>query len=124
MVTKLARERGFAAIKLVAKAMIDGEKFITYRDLAQRLQMANETGQGLGHILNYATSLCSQHKLPDVSSVVVTADSLSKKAPLPSISSFDDDGFWRVSGIHVTDVPKLQKEVPEFDWVSVVSLNL
>ena len=124
-VTKLTRERAFATIKIVAKAALTGETAITYSDLAQRLQMPNETGQGLGPILNEATSMCVENnpRLPDVSAFIVTKDSFEKGKPMPSENSFVD-GRWPISGLSVEDIPSEQDRIREFDWRSVKSLGL
>lgn len=124
MATKLTRQRGFETIKVIGSAMISGEKFLAYNDLAKRLEMPNDTGRGLGPILDYAAELCKKHKLPDVSAVVVTAESLDTESPFPSLSSFNANGIWPLTGMHKDDVPKEQIRVQNFEWKSVSSLGL
>lgn len=87
-------------IKIVAQAMIAGEAVITYSELAKRLGMPNDTGRGLGPILDEAAIRCRKRKLPDVTSVVVTKESFLAEKPMPSEASFNDDGLWPLSGLH------------------------
>ncbi|WP_146168269.1 hypothetical protein [Celeribacter persicus] len=122
-VTPLTRKRAFATIKVVAKAMMEGEHAISYSDLAVRLGMPNETGRGLGPILDEAAHMCIEHNLPDVSAVVVTKESLLRGEPMPSMDSFVD-GMWPITGVMIEDVPIIQAQVREFNWREVRQLNL
>lgn len=122
-VTPLTRKRAFETIKVVARAMLDDEKVVTYSELAARLGMPNETGQGLGPILNEAAAMCQDNDLPDVSSVVVTKESLDRGRPFPSMRSFGDQGT-HVSGLAVEQVLAEQDRVRTFDWRSKASLGL
>jgi hypothetical protein len=103
--------------------MIEGETAISYSELARRLAMPNDTGRGLGPILDEAAAMCLEHGLPDVTSVVVTKESLVAGLPMPSRGSFRD-GVWPVSGLTVSDVPAEQIRVRAFNWKSVPSLRL
>ena len=90
-VTKLTRERAFYSIKIVAAAMLNNELALSYSELANRLQMPNETGQGLGPILDEAAAMCLENSLPDISAVVVT-----KRQPRKRCSNaFNWDSFER-----------------------------
>ena len=122
-VTKLTRERAFYSIKIVATAMLNNELGLSYSELANRLQMPNETGQGLGPILDEAAAMCLENSLPDISAVVVTKSSLEKGAPMPSLGSFDD-GVWRITGLAIEEIPQEQQRVRDYDWKSVKSLKL
>jgi hypothetical protein len=103
--------------------MLNQETALSYSDLAKRLGMPNETGQGLGPILDEAAAMCVEHKLPDVSSVVATKESVDLGKPFPSLASFED-GVWPKTGLRIEDVPDEQERVRQFDWKSVRSLNL
>jgi len=103
--------------------MQNGEVALSYSELAERLEMPNRTGQGLGPILDDAAALCIKHGLPDVSSVIVTKDSIENGQPMPSLDSFQD-GVWPITGVSIEDVPALQNEVREFDWAAVKQLGL
>jgi hypothetical protein len=101
-----------------------GEKWISYSDLARRLGMSNDTGRGLGPILDEAALRCRENNLPDVSSVIVTKATLDTSQPMPSEDSFDSNGYWPLTGIHRDDVPEAQRKVHEFDWLQVKQLKL
>ena len=122
-VSPLTKQRAFETIKVVAKAVIAGETALTYSDLAQRLGMSKVNGQGLSSYLNEAASLCAEHKLPNVSVLVVSKDSLDRGNPMPSEGSFTD-GFYASTGLSKAEVPAEQDRVRAFDWASVRSLNL
>jgi hypothetical protein len=122
-VTQLTRKRAFQTIKIIAKAMLDGELAVTYSDLASRLEMPNETGRGLAAILDEAAAMCVKHDLPDVSSLVVTKESMLQGRPFPSKESFKN-GIWPISGLSVDDIPAEQERVRRSDWMSVRSLGL
>jgi len=122
-VTKLTRERAFATIKVVAKAVLSGEKAISYSELAKRLGMPNDTGRGLGPILDEAAAMCMQHGLPDVSAIVVTKESIAAGKPMPSAESFLD-GVWPVTGLTIDQVPEEQDRVRSFDWEKVPTLGV
>ena len=123
VVTELTHKRAFATIQVVARAILGGERVLTYSDLATRLGMPNETGQGLGPILDAAAATCEKHGMPNVSSVVVTKESVERGKPFPSLQSFDDDGS-HPSGLSMDDVPAEQERVRAFDWRSKPSLGL
>ncbi len=123
-VSKLTKKRAFATIKIVAKAMLDGERAIAYSDLATRLGMADTTGRGLGPILDEAAYMCKDFQLPDVSAVIVTKESLARGFPMPSDESFDDKGFWAITGIYKQEVPNYQLKVQSYDWTTVPTLRL
>jgi hypothetical protein len=101
-VTQLTRKRAFQTIKIIAKAMLDGE---------------------LAVILDEAAAMCVKHDLPDVSSLVVTKESMLQGRPFPSKESFKN-GIWPISGLSVDDIPAEQERVRRFDWMSVRSLGL
>ncbi len=122
-VTPLTRQRAFATIKVVAKAMLDGEVALTYADLARRLGMSKVNGQGLSSYLNEAASLCAQHGLPNVSVMIVSQESLQRGFPLPSEGSFSD-GFYTGTGLTKEDIPGEQERVRTYDWRSVKTLGL
>jgi len=124
MVTNLTRTRAFACIKAVAGEMIAGNTHIIYSELADKIGMRNKTGQGLGPILDEAATMCRKHNLPDVTAVVVTAESVRSGEPFPSLNSFNNEGIWPLSGLHIDDVPAEQKRVRDFDWQSLPTLNL
>ena len=124
-VTPLTRHRAFATIKIVAKAMLEGEKALTYGDLKKRLGMPKpEIARGLGPILDEAAWMCKDHRIPDVSAVIVTKESMDRGAPMPSDDSFNADGFWVITGLHKDELPDYQKKVQQFDWMSLRSLGL
>jgi len=104
--------------------MLNGEPAVTYSDLAKRLGMPNDTGRGLGPILDEAALKCKENNLPDITSVVVTKESLASGTPMPSEASFNALGFWPLSGLHKDDVPAEQERVRNFDWRKVRQLNL
>jgi hypothetical protein len=104
--------------------MLDNEKAVTYADLAARLGMPNDTGRGLGAILDEAALKCKEAGLPNVTSVVVTKESLLAGKPMPSEASFNSAGIWPLSGIHRDQIPDEQERVRAFDWRSVRQLNL
>ncbi|WP_341212162.1 hypothetical protein [uncultured Limimaricola sp.] len=122
-ITPLTRQRAFATIKVVAKAMQDGETAITYSELANRLGMSKVNGQGLASYLNEAAAICAEHNLPNVSCVVVSKDSLERGAPMPSEGSFSDDHY-AASGLTREDVPAEQERVRQYDWRSLPTLDL
>ena len=122
-VSELTKKRAFATIKVVAKAVLDGEPALTYSQLAQRLEMSKVNGQGLSSYLNEAAALCADHGLPNVSVLVVSKDSLDRGLPMPSEGSFAD-GFYASTGLTKGDIPAEQERVRAFDWKSVRSLNL
>jgi hypothetical protein len=104
--------------------MLEKEQFVSYSDLAQRLGMPNDTGRGLGAILDQAALKCKAKGLPNITSVVVTKGSLLSGKPMPSESSFNGAGMWPLAGIHKDDVPAEQVRVQSFDWTTVRELNL
>jgi hypothetical protein len=108
----------------VARAAISGERAISYSDLALRLEMPNPTGRGLGAILDEAAAKCRENQLPDVSAFVVAKESLAAGEPMPSRDSFDTDGFWPRSGVHMSEIPALQGEIRKFDWKAIRALGL
>jgi hypothetical protein len=122
-VSPLTKQRAFATIKLVAKAVLGGEPALTYSELAKRLGMSKVNGQGLSTYLNEAAALCAQHGLPNVSVLVVSKDSLDHGNPMPSEGSFAQ-GFYASTGLTKADIPAEQDRVRAFDWKSVRSLNL
>ncbi|WP_333817356.1 hypothetical protein [Tabrizicola sp.] len=122
-VSPLTKQRAFATIKLVAKAVLSGEQALTYSQLALRLGMSKVNGQGLSSYLNEAAALCAEHSLPNVSVLVVSKDSLDQGRPMPSEGSFTD-GFYASTGLTKADIPAEQERVRMFDWKSVRSLNL
>jgi hypothetical protein len=122
-VSPLTKERGFATIKIVAKAALSGEQALTYSELARRLGMAKVNGQGLSSYLNEAAALCAEYGLPNVSVLVVSKDSLDRSLPMPSEGSFAD-GFYASTGLTKEDVTAEQERVRNHDWRSVRSLNL
>ena len=85
--------------------------------------MPNQTGQGLGAILDEAAAMCREITIPDVTAVVVTKESIAEGRPFPSMDSFID-GIWPVSGLGIEDVPDEPARVREFDWKKVPSLGL
>lgn len=122
-VSALTKQRAFATIKVVAKAVLAGEVALTYSELARRLGMSKVNGQGLSSYLNEAAALCAEHGLPNVSVMVVSKDSLDQGRPLPSDGSFTD-GFYASTGLAKADIPAEQDRVRGFDWKSVRSLDL
>jgi hypothetical protein len=122
-VSPLTKERAFATIKVVAKAVMAGEQALTYSQLAQRLGMSNVNGQGLSSYLNEAAAMCAEQGLPNVSVLVVSKDSLDRGTPMPSEGSFAD-GFYASTGLTKETVPAEQDRVRAHDWKSVRSLNL
>lgn len=122
-VTALTRQRAFAAIKEVGRAALNGEVAISCSELGVRLGLPNETGRGLGAILNEATALCIEHKPPDITAFVVTKESLATQNPLPSLDSFED-GMWPLTGVTIEEVPVVQEQVRTFDWRAVRQLDL
>jgi len=103
--------------------MLDGEVALSYSELAKRLEMPNETGRGLGPVLDEVAVMCIKHNLPDVSSVIVTKDSIEKGQPMPSLESFTN-GIWSISGISIEDIPAVQNQVRAFNWTAVRELDL
>ena len=122
-VTQLTRQRAFATIQIVAKAVLAGETAVTYSNLARRLGMAKVNGQGLSSYLNEAAAICAEHGLPNVAVLVVSQDSLKAGAPMPSTGSFTD-GFYAKTGLDLENVPAEQDRVRAFDWKSVSTLGL
>ena len=122
-VTPLTRQRAFATIKVVAEAMLAGEPALTYSELARRLGMSKVNGQGLSSYLNEAAALCAEHKLPNVSVMVVSKDSLDRGSALPSEGSFSN-GFYASTGLTKADIPGEQARVSAYDWRSVTTLGL
>ena len=122
--TPLTAQRAFETIKVVARAMIDGEGSLAYGELAERIGMPNKTGQGLGVILDEAARRCAEHGLPNVSVVIVTKASKEAGRPMPLDDSFDSDGHWRLTGAHRSEIPAMQDAVRSFDWRSKPALGL
>jgi hypothetical protein len=122
--TPLTSKRAFETIKIIARAMLDSEIAITYSDLASRLGMPNDTGRGLGAILDEAALKCKAAGLPNVTSVVVTKESLIAGKPMPSEASFNSAGIWPLSGTYRDQIPDEQERVRAFDWRAVRPLNL
>jgi hypothetical protein len=112
-----------ATIQIVAKAVLAGEPAITYSELARRLGMSKVNGQGLASYLNRAAEICAEHGLPNVSTLVVSKNSLDQGAPMPSSGSFSD-GFYASTGLTRDDVLAEQDRVRAFDWRSVATLGL
>lgn len=104
--------------------MLDGETAVTYSDLAARLGMPNDTGRGLGAILDEAALKCKDAGIPNVTSVVVTKESLLAGMPMPSDASFNANGFWPLSGLHKDQIPAEQERVRNFKWLEVRQLGL
>ncbi len=119
----LTKERAFATIQIVAKAVLSGERALTYSELARRLGMSKVNGQGLSRYLNEAAVLCAKDGLPNVSVLVVSKESLDRGVPMPSEGSFAD-GFYASTGLTKDDIPAEQDRVRAHDWRSVRSLNL
>jgi len=122
-VSPLTKQRAFATIKVVAEAVLAGEKALTYSQLAQRLGMSKVNGQGLSSYLNEAAALCAEHGLPNVSVLVVSKDSLDRGTPMPSEGSFAE-GFYASTGLTKEAIPAEQDRVRAHDWTSVRTLNL
>lgn len=122
-VSQKVAQLSFQTIRIVGQAMLDGETAISYAQLAKRLGMSNITGQGLKSYLDEATARCFDNDLPDVSSVVVTKDSMNLGLPMPSEDSFVD-GTYSPARLRKEDIPHVQKAVRDFDWKSVKALNL
>jgi hypothetical protein len=122
-VTPLTEKRAFETIVVVAKAVLAGESAITYSELARRLGMSKVNGQGLASYLNLAAEICAEQGLPNVSTLVVSKESLDTGAPMPSIGSFSD-GFYAKTGLTRADVVAEQDRVRAFDWRSVKTLEL
>ena len=122
-ITPLTKQRAFATIQIVAKAVLAGETALTYSDLARRLGMSKVNGQGLSIYLNEAAALCAEHGLPNVSVMIVSKDSLDRGEPMPSDGSFAE-GFYASTGLTRADVAAEQGRVRAFEWTSVRSLNL
>jgi hypothetical protein len=122
-ITPLTRQRAFATIEVVARAMLGGESALTYSELARRLGMSKVNGQGLSRYLNEAAAICQEQGLPNVAVMVVSQDSLRNGLPMPSEGSFSD-GFYAATGLKKDDIPAEQERVRNFDWRSVKSLEL
>jgi hypothetical protein len=122
-VNPLTRKRAFLAIRAIGRAVVAGEQFVTYSDLATRLAMPNRTGRGLGKVLDEAAAMCRDRGLPDVTAVVVTKESVERGEPFPSLDSFVD-GVWPISGLSLDDVRAEQVRVQTFDWRAVRELQL
>lgn len=122
-ITPLTRQRAFATIQVVAKAMLAGESALTYSDLAQRLGMSKVNGQGLSTYLNEAAAICAEHGLPNVAVMVVSKESLQLGKPMPSVGSFSD-GFYASTGLTKADIPAEQARVRDYSWGSVKTLGL
>jgi hypothetical protein len=122
-VSPLTKQRAFATIKVVAKAVLANETALTYSQLAERLGMSKVNGQGLSSYLNEAAALCAEHGLPNVSVLVVSKESLDRGTPLPSKGSFSD-GFYASTGMTEAEIPAEQERVRTFDWKSVPTLGL
>ncbi len=124
MSTDYQRHKAFLVIKAVAKRAIEGAPFFSYSELAKEIGVIPPTGRGLGPILDEAARICVREKIPDVSSVVVSKDTLGTDSPMPSKDSFNSDGVWPITGVHMSDVPAVQKKVMTFDWKSKKTLKL
>ena len=122
-VSPLARQRAFATIKVVAKAVTDGEQGLTYSELARRLGMSKVNGQGLSTYLNEAAAICAERGLPNVSVLVVSKDSLDKGTPMPSVGSFSE-GFYAATGLTMETLPQEQDRVRNFDWSTIDAMDL
>ena len=122
-ITPLTKARAFATIQVVAKAALNGEAALTYSELARRLGMSKVNGQGLSSYLNEAAALCVEYGLPNVSTLVVSKQSLDAGQPMPSSGSFKD-GFYASTGLTPQDVAAEQQRVRDFDWRSVPTLGL
>ena len=120
-VTRLTRERAFKTSKIVAQAMLNGEPALAYSELARRLEMPNGIRSAFKPILDEAARMCKAKGLPDVTSVIVTKDSLDRGCPFPSLDSFSD-GVWPITGMTVDQVPAEQERVRAFDWRAVREL--
>ena len=122
-VTPLTQQRAFATIQIVAKAVLAEEPAITYSELARRLGMSKVNGQGLASYLNRAAEICKEQGLPNVSTLVVSKESLDQGTPMPSSGSFSD-GFYASTGLTRDGVVAEQDKVRAFDWRSVKTLDL
>ncbi|MEO6301225.1 MAG: hypothetical protein ABIV25_15645 [Paracoccaceae bacterium] len=122
-ITPLTKQRAFATIQIVAKAALNGESALTYSELARRLGMSKVNGQGLSSYLNEAAAICAEQGLPNVSTLVVSKESLDAGQPMPSTGSFAD-GFYASTGLTIQDVTAEQERVRGFDWHMVKSLGL
>ena len=67
--------------------------------------------------------MCVENKLPDVSALVVTKDSVDRGKPFPSLDSFVD-GVWPLTRLAMEDVPAEQERVRNFGRRTVRSLGL
>lgn len=85
--------------------------------------MSKVNGQGLARYLNRAAEICAENGLPNVSTLVVSRNSLDRGAPMPSEGSFVD-GFYARTGLTRDDVVAEQAKVRAFDWKSVKPLGL
>lgn len=124
MATPRTAKLAYEALRVIAKAAINGEQALTYSELAVRLELPNPTGRGLGGILDEARRRCALAGCPDASVFVVTKDSLENGDPMPSEGSFHSDGTWGPTKLSREEIRKLQQKVREFDWRSKPSLNL
>lgn len=122
-VTPLAEERARAAIGIVARAVLAQEAAISYSELARRLGMSRVNGQGLVTYLKRAAEICAEQGLPNISTLVVSRDSLERGAPMPSEGSYSAD-FYAHTGLAPADVVAEQDRVRAFDWRSVEALGL
>ena len=122
-ITPLTKQRAFATIKIVAKAAMDGEPALSYSELARRLGMSKVNGQGLSSYLNEAAALCAEFGLPNISTLVVSRQSIDQGQPMPSSGSFSD-GFYARTGLAKDNVAAEQQRVRDFDWRSVPTLGL
>ncbi|WP_043918598.1 hypothetical protein [Jannaschia aquimarina] len=116
-VTERTRKLAFRTIKVVVAQAASEQPFLTYSDLAERLEISNRTGQGLAKILDEAAEMCRENGHPDVSVMVVTKASLDAGSPMPSPGSFVD-GKTKVSGISETEVPAEQARVRDYHWAT------
>ena len=122
-ITPLTEKRAFATIQIIANAVLANEAAITYSELARRLGMSKVNGQGLASYLNRAAEICATHGFPNVSTLVVSKESLDKGAPMPSCGSFSD-GFYASTGLTRGEVTAEQERVRAFDWRSTTILDV
>ena len=85
--------------------------------------MSKVNGQGLASYLNRAAEICKEQGLPNVSTLVVSKESLDQGTPMPSSGSFSD-GFYASTGLTRDGVVAEQDKVRAFDWRSVKTLDL
>ena len=118
-VTGHTRKHAYEAIKVVVQAILSDKNAISYSDLATHLPIQDNSGRGLGHILVEAAKICAENKFPNISSIVVTQESIREGCPFPSEKSFSG-GSWAKTGMKREDVKAEQNKVLTFDWKSIL----